>query len=505
MAVHTLPCRDISPEHQRERSFTLLRDYIERDIARYSPYYRRLFREGNIDVTELRQPADYARLVPLTNKEDFRKDADAFVLQPRWPGCAAHADSEEISHEYLALYRRRASQTFTAFADIEPPPSEESLVYREFLRDWQPLVTTHSGGSTGATIRGVWTHSDVTGPLFRSGLFHHNIVSWRGTQKYMSLLPAGEHLGFVAGLLVPVMHAQPIRLGFGGRVIATEEQIRMAAQAGIEVLIGTTSYVTSWLASAVGMLERQVIDGLHKLELIIVAGEALTQQFRASIKRSLEALGSPTARLVQGMSSTELKSAGFRECDEGTGLHVDPRHFFIEILDPATLRPVPPGEPGVLVWSHIDWHGTAILRYWSGDIVEGGATFTRCEKCGLVVPRLHPPLRRIGSDYLKVRGARVDLVEIRAALEAIAGHDAFQIEIQHDENAPGKERVVLYTLNANASAEAALRSAVRRSADLRLDAVIFVSPAELQARLYQGENWKPRWLVHVAIDAVERN
>jgi phenylacetate-CoA ligase len=195
------------------------------------------------------------------------------------------------------------------------------------------------------------------------------------------------------------------------------------------------------------------------------------------------------------MSSTELKSGGFRDCDENSGLHVDPQHFFIEMIDPETRLPAKSDAPGVLVWSHIDWHGTAILRYWSGDIIEGGIKFDECPKCRLVVPRLFPPFRRLASDFIKVRGARVDLAELRAALETMLERDTYQIEIRHRDD--GRHTVNAYVhANGRDISTDALRDLVMTAVELRLDAIQFCEPDDMHQRLYGAGGWKPRWLVN---------
>ena len=52
--------------------------------------------------------------------------------------------------------------------------------------------------------------------------------------------------------------------------------------------------------------------------------------------------------------AAELRAA-FPECDERTGMHLDPEFYFWEVLDPHTMDPVRWGEPGVLCFSHIGW------------------------------------------------------------------------------------------------------------------------------------------------------
>jgi phenylacetate-CoA ligase len=475
-------------------SFQNLLRFLKDEVLRYSPHYREKFARLGIRMETVSTEAEFASEIPFTDKEDLRSHFPDFVLQPGWPG-EGNPAVEEISADRIRHYRERALQAAEFAGDIEPPVDLDERARREFLHDWQPILTTRTGGTTGTAAQSTYTLSDIHGPLRRAGLFHHNIKTWSPTQRFMSLLPAGEHLGFYGNFLVPLLNGQPLRPMFGGRVTSTENQVLVAHRARIQALFGTSSYLVAWLDTACNMLRAGQIDGLPSIELVSASAEALSEGYAASIRKSLVELKAPDARLIQGMSSTELKSGGFRDCDEGSGLHVDPQHFFIEIIDPETRLPAKPGAPGVLVWSHIDWHGTVILRYWSGDIIEGGVKFDECPKCQLVVPRLFPPFRRLVSDFIKVKGARVDLADLRAALETMLERDTYQIEIKHGDD--GRHTVNAY-VNANGCAISAdaLQELVMGAVELRLDAIQFCDADEMHQRLYGAGGWKPRWLVN---------
>ncbi len=490
-------CRDIEPDAQRRESFARLVRFLRRDVTPYSPWYRRVFAERGVRVEEIESEAAFRARVPFTYKEDLQKGGEDFVLQPRWPSAGTTSDTprtDVVDEARLSGYRALAMAS-GEMGDVEPPATLEERAYREFLLDWQPILTTSTGGSTGLSAKVVYTYADLVGPFRRAGLFHHNIRSWRQEQRFMSLLPAGQHLGFYASFLIPLLHGQPIVPAFGGRVIPTEDQVLLAEQRAVQVVQGTTSYVANWLDVARALQETGKLGGLPSLEAVIVSGEPLTEKYARQITASLRALGARSARLLQGMSSTELKSGGFRECDEGTGLHVDPQHFYVEILDPATREPVPDGRPGALVWSHIDWHGTVLVRYWSGDVVEGGMRWGPCARCGLTLPRLFPPMRRLNADFVKVRGARVDVTALRAVLEEVLGRDGFQVVISSDDGAAARPRLVVSAASEAGVGEEAIRRVVMSVAELRVDRVEFCSRETLLGRLY-ASGWKPRWLVN---------
>jgi phenylacetate-CoA ligase len=492
--MSNLRCRGIAPRAQRADSFARLRRFLTEDVARYSPFYRRKFAALHVDVAAVDSEAAFAATIPFTEKAELREHFADFVLRPNWPGKPADPAVETISAESSARYRERAGRTAEIAGDIEPPDTAGDYVWREFLYDWQPILTTRTGGTTGNAAQSCYTLSDLHGPLRRAGLFHHNFSTWSPTQRYMSLLPAGEHLGFYGNFLVPLLNGQPLRPMFGGRVISTENQVLVAHRERSQALFGTSSYLVAWLDTACRMMREGAIDGLPDIEMVSASAEALSEGYEASIRRSLAALGAPRARVVQGMSSTELKSGGFRECDENTGLHVDPQHFFIEVIDPETRRPAASGAPGVLVWSHIDWRGTVILRYWSGDLIEGGTKWDECPGCGLTVPRLFGPFRRLEADFIKVKGTRVDLAELRAAIETLLPRDSYQIEIVS--GADGRHTVNAFVVAEPGLDVERLHKIVMGAVELRIDRLERVDHAAMQHRLYGGGGWKPRWLIN---------
>jgi hypothetical protein len=99
------------------------------------------------------------------------------------------------------------------------------------------------------------------------------------------------------------------------------------------------------------------------------------------------------------------------------------------------------------------------------------------------------------SDFIKVKGARVDLADLRAALETMLERDTYQIEITHGED--GRHTVNVYvTANGSEVSADALRDLVMGTVELRLDTIQFCDAGEMHQRLYGAGGWKPRWLVN---------
>ena len=72
-------------------------------------------------------------------------------------------------------------------------------------------------------------------------------------------------------------------------------------------------------------------------------------------------------------------------------MHVWEDAFLLEVLDPETLEPAPPGEPGELVFTNLTRQGMPLLRYRTRDL----ASF---DDCALPLrPQLQTPVPDHGA------------------------------------------------------------------------------------------------------------
>lgn len=78
--------------------------------------------------------------------------------------------------------------------------------------------------------------------------------------------------------------------------------------------------------------------------------------------------------------------------------------IYAEILDPNTMEPVPDGERGVLVVSHLDKQAGPLLRWWTGDIV---VRDSRPAPDGRTHARLPGGVLSRADDMLIARGVNV--------------------------------------------------------------------------------------------------
>ncbi len=430
-----------SAEDQKDASFRRLSDYIRDVLYPYHPYYRKLFKDNGIKPSDIRTPADLSK-IPVTYKDDYRPDPISFIVQPKFPGRDALYDTAGISAKFIAKYV--AQSIFNSprdYADLYRVNYKEGFAYRKIGRrvalEWNPIHFHASAGSTGDPTPAVYTYRDLHGPIKEaaSAFWSGRDVKW--DLRALNIFPGAPHLAFFQVIMGKWLGGSSGFDTFGGNVVPTERQIQLFQEGGFGALIAIPSYLVYWLRRAVEMVEAGQVEPLEKLFIALCAAEPLTDSLRAYIKDLVvKAGGRKDFRLVQGYGMTEMKIA-FYECHENSNIHLNPKYFYWEVLDPKTNEPVPEGEPGVLTFSHIDWRGTTFLRYYTGDLIAGGVRWKRCEHCGLSYPIMYPPIMRAKKDFTKLKGTRVSLLELVSSIRDTTGVYQFQAildkEVEGDE------------------------------------------------------------------------
>lgn len=447
-------------------------------LARYSEYYRALGL-GAI-VASARSPAEVIRAVPITTKEDLIANIDRFLLKARAPFSPPawrRADVDRWTGPSDDVRRLLAMHGVTESVEA-------------FRREWLPIHFQRSGGSTGQSVMTAYTWADVHGPFVESAYYLYRVTGVDPGRLVFNLCPAGPHLGIYATLLIPALIGQPNFNTFGGKVMSTEEQVALATVMQPGALVGITSYVGHWARVAGEAVSAGELAPLSDLNTVICVGEPVSDGYRERLSGLFAQAGARSVRVVEGMSSTEMRGAGFYECAPGSGLHVDSSHYYVEVVDPKTHQPLPAGVPGVYVWSHIGWRGHALARYWSGDYVHGGMVDGPCTHCGRDGLRLVGPLTRYDHDFVKIRGARVELLGLYDAIRSVEGVATFQVVARKANPADSTSRDLL-EIAVGASKPGAVsaqrvREAVARRVELTADEVAVMAIEDVERRLFEG-------------------
>jgi phenylacetate-CoA ligase len=100
------------------------------------------------------------------------------------------------------------------------------------------------------------------------------------------------------------------------------------------------------------------------------------------------------------------------ECPVQEGLHINEDHFYPEIIDPETLKVLPAGSTGELVFTTLTKEGLPLIRYRTRDLTR--LNFDTC-KCGRTMVRMDKCLGR-SDDMLIIRGVNLFPSQVETVL-----------------------------------------------------------------------------------------
>ncbi|MCK9343907.1 MAG: AMP-binding protein, partial [Massilibacteroides sp.] len=172
-----------------------------------------------------------------------------------------------------------------------------------------------------------------------------------------------------------------------------------------------------------------------QLKVGIFGAEPWTEEMRKDIEKKLHI----KAYDIYGL--TEICGPGVgAECECQNGTHIWEDHFFPEIVDPKTLQPVEPGQPGELVLTTLTKTGMPMLRYRTRDLTS--LNYEPCA-CGRTAVRMNKILGR-SDDMMIIRGVNVFPSQVESILidtpefqpfffitvDRINNTDTFDIEVE---------------------------------------------------------------------------
>jgi phenylacetate-CoA ligase len=324
-------------------------------VARLServPLYRERLRAAGVTAGDIRSLADLAKL-PFTAKDDFRQTYPYGLLAvPMEDVIRVHASSGTTGRPTVVAYSRRDVDTWS-----------------------EVMARTLMAGNVGP--------SDVVHNAYGYGLFTGGLGFHYGAER-------------VGAAVVPISG------GF------TDRQLMALKDLGATVLCCTPSYALH-LAEAVEEAGLKPKD--LKLRVGFFGAEPWTEAMRVALESRLDIM----ALNIYGLS--EVIGPGVSvECPERDGMHVAEDHFLPEIVDPATLAPVPEGTVGELVFTTLTKEALPVLRYRTRDLTS--MTTAPCS-CGRTLARIGRIMGRT-DDMLIIRGVNVYPSQIEHALLQVA-------------------------------------------------------------------------------------
>jgi len=195
----------------------------------------------------------------------------------------------------------------------------------------------------------------------------------------------------------------------------TELQLVMMHDLGIKGFIGTPTFLMNLVRKAEDMGYNFKRD--FSLNYALVWGEPLLPEVRNTLEQDYG------IRLTDGLGIGVGLDLGF-DCGQRNGFHITEEQF-IEIVEPGTLRQLPPGEVGALLVTGFSNNAFPMIRYFTGDL---SSLITEPCACGRTSPRITGIMGRVG-DSVKVRALYITPKQVQSAASKFPAISRFQVVV----------------------------------------------------------------------------
>jgi phenylacetate-CoA ligase len=324
-------------------------------VYAHVPFYRKKFDALGISPEEIGSLADLSRL-PFTTKEDVRGNYPyGLFAVPLREVVRIHASSGTTETSSVVGYTRN---------DITM---------------WSKLVAR-------ILVAGGVTKDDVVQVSFRYGLYTGGFGLHYGAERLgASVIPASSG--------------------------NTARQIQIMKDFKTTALVSTPSYA---MLVADTIREMGISVSSLSLKYGLFGGEPWSEKMRQEIQDALGIVATDNYGL------SEVIGPGVSgECFERSGLHINEDHFLVEVIDPKTLQPVPPGQAGELVITTLTKEAFPMVRYRTRDLTSLQAGDCPCGRTGRRMSRLAGRT----DEMLIIRGTKVSPANIESLLFEIEGKE----------------------------------------------------------------------------------
>ena len=321
--------------------------------------------------------------------------------------------------------------------------------------------------------------------------------------KMLNMFPYAPHLAFWlthnAGTEFGVLMVS----SGGGKVAGTEGNLRIMLKLAPEVLIGMPTFIYHVLQAAVSRNLR-----CPQISKLILGGEKAPPGMRRKLVALARQLGAGPVDVLMTYGFTEAKLAWpecpFPEGEISGGFHLYPDLAIIEIVDPKTGQPVDEGQPGEIVFTPLDARGTVVLRYRTGDLIDGGLVYEPCPHCGRNLPRLVGRISRTSEvkemRLDKLKGTLVDFNELEHVLDNFDAIGAWQMELRKANDDPLElDELILHVEKLGECDETRLcqelNERIASVIEMHPNRIVFESPEQMRGLQGVGVQMKEQRLV----------
>lgn len=419
-----------------QRSFQMdrIRSFLRTQVVPFSPFYRRKFAEWKLDPSQLRTPDDLRR-IPFTTKQDLlpgpgnEKGARDFILAPS----AELMRTALPKPQMLGFLAKRLAVG-------------KSGLERRLTAEYSPASVIFTTGRSSGSVPFFVTLYDQE-ILLEAGRRMTAVLGLvPGKDRVVSLFPYAPHLAFWQVAYCGIATGTLTLNTGGGRIMPTDKLMAAIEQFKATCVVGMPGFFYH-------LLRRAVSEGrdFSSVRTIALGGENVPTGFKRKIVDTMPLLGAREVRVASVLGFTEARMC-WTECPHGerTGFHTYPDMSIFEVVDPADGGPVPEGETGELVYTGLDGRGSVVLRYRTGDVVEGGMRESEpCPGCRRRVPRVMSNLHRASNvkslEIGKVKGTLVNMNTLAELFSADSEIEEWQLEIRkRNDDAFDVDEIVLH-------------------------------------------------------------
>jgi phenylacetate-coenzyme A ligase PaaK-like adenylate-forming protein len=403
-----------------------LHRFLNDVVYPFSPYYRKLFDAHKIDPRKIKSVGDL-KTIPFTSKADLLPTAEEpekfrqFVITPD-----------------PAALRKRARTIMRAIVH------GRAFVRRELEREFRPIFMTATTGRSSAPVAFFYSDYDLRN-LRTAGQRLIETFQTTTEQRAVNMFPFAPHLAFWQVALGAMEYGLLVLSTGGGKVMGTEGNIAVIERIKPDCIIGIPTFLYHVLRLAAEEGRRW-----HHISKIVLGGEKAPPGMKRKLIELCQKMGAGDVMVLSTYGFTEARMA-WGECPASlqrgadgafcsSGFHLYPDKEIFEVVNPETGENVGEGESGELVYTCIDGRGSVVLRYRTGDYVDGGVTWEPCPFCKRTVPRIVGAISRAsnvkGLNFTKLKGTLVNFNDLQTLLDDVAEIAEWQLEILKRNNDP---------------------------------------------------------------------
>ena len=471
MSLHTLThlWQELPEAQLRRLQAAKLGRYLRSTVLPFSAYYRKRFQEAGVSVDSIRTLEDLQRL-PFTTKADL-------LNTPEEP----HRFKDFILVPDPAALSRRPETILRAMVQ------GRDRVRQGFEAEFRPIFMTFTTGRSAEPTPFFYSQRDLD-HLATAGGRLVQLCAAKREERLFNTFPFAPHLAFWLAHYAGTAGGIMVLSSGGGKVMGTEATIRHLRKLNPEAILGIPTFIYHLLHQAAEQGVR-----CPSLRRIVLGGEKVSDGLRLKLRELARELGAGPVDVLATYGFTEAKQAWvecpFPQDQPSPGYHLYPDLTVIEIVDPATGHPVPAGHPGEIVFTPLDARGSVVLRYRTGDCIDGGLTYAPCPCCGRTTPRLVGNISRRSEvkemNLDKLKGTLVDFNELEHVLDDAPHIGAWQVELRKVNDDPLElDELILHVQKVNGADEIQLARQLKERCfsylDIHPNRILFHNAEEIR-------------------------